>query len=59
MEPIRSGSYAERELEIQREILRNGPVISNIVSPRDFRNYKFGFVMSDEETEARVEEKLL
>jgi len=47
-----------RVQQIQKEILRNGPVISNMKAPRYFKFYKLGILKNDE-TNILIENKLL
>lgn len=54
-----SGSYEERELAIQKEILRNGPVATNMLAPKYFRFYKNGVLTTDSLNDAIIDDKLL
>lgn len=59
MQPLSSGSYEERAQAIQKEILRNGPVATNLFAPKYFKFYKMGVLTNDMENDAKIDEKLL
>lgn len=51
--------FASRELAIQKEILFHGPVAANMATPKYFRFYKNGVLVTNQTTEAKIDDKLL
>lgn len=51
--------FASRELAMQREILFHGPVATNMATPKYFRFYKNGVLVTNQTTEAKIDDKLL
>ena len=47
----------QKAKQIQKEILRNGPVIANMVTPKYFKFYKTGTLRNDQ-TDLLIEEQL-
>ena len=51
------GQY-QKAKQIQKEILRNGPVIANMLTPKYFKFYQTGTLKNDD-TDILIEEKLI
>jgi len=51
------GQY-QKAKQIQKELLRNGPVIANMLTPKYFKFYQTGTLKNDE-TDILIEEKLI